>query len=77
MMKSEKLTVPEYFWARSKGKDKVRHPPPIDGYADQGGRCEDIGMWFEMESNEWGGVIPSDEVEYLSSCRMQYVRTVR
>jgi hypothetical protein len=25
-MKSEKLTVPEYFWARFKGKDKVSPP---------------------------------------------------
>jgi hypothetical protein len=44
MMKSEKLTIPEYFWARFKGKDKVRHRPPLGVYADREGRREDIGM---------------------------------
>jgi hypothetical protein len=28
-MKSEKLTVPEYFWARFKGKDKVGGALPL------------------------------------------------
>jgi hypothetical protein len=51
-MKSEKLTVPEFFWARFKGKDKVLCC--LIG-ADEVDKCERLTVRSEMEL-ESGGV---------------------